>query len=159
MVTEPNRAIESQSSRNMIFPNNSHKEFRENKFVSKHPRVKSAFGGVKQPPRNIKNICNRNFDDCSYKEAGILKNKLTHMTVLHKTKNKNHFIFESFTNQNQFNRENLIEFENQLINNFTQENVQNSEYSPVNFPMQRVVKTHTQSQHNLASNNFNSSKH
>lgn len=118
MLTEPTRNTGDSATRNMIFPHNSYKEFRENKFIPKHPRVKSAFGGVKQPPRNIKNICNRNFDDCSYKEAGILKNKLTHMTVLHKSHNPNHFIFDSFTN-NQFDRNNLIEFENQLINNYT----------------------------------------
>ena len=49
----------------------------------KELRPQSAFGGILPPDRNIKAICNQSNEDLSYTEAGILKNKLTFMTVLH----------------------------------------------------------------------------
>ena len=45
-------------------------------------RPQSAFGGIKSPDRNIKAICAASNESLSYNEAGILKNKLTFMTVL-----------------------------------------------------------------------------
>jgi hypothetical protein len=50
--------------------------------MAKTTRIRSAYGGIKQPERNIKAICNNQFDTQTYYEAGVLKNKLAYMTVL-----------------------------------------------------------------------------
>ena len=45
-------------------------------------RPQSAYGGIAQPPRNIKSMVMLEAEKIAEQETGILKNRLTAMTVI-----------------------------------------------------------------------------